>query len=514
MDTHHHFLGFVLPFTIEARSGEVDLDRLLAADSKKSAKDRLASGDFWQDVEPKHHNKYVENLFPFLQEMLGLEATPDKAHNVARFLTLSNEIHQHLFPNKSYQVLHRNRWALACRLRFLPPELFLFDTGIGLLCLFFKVHGSTHSPEVADLVLLAYHLRDLRLFQDVDKETSRPVGAGDYLRKADRTYLSRCMEQGNGKTGKDIEPAKEFPHPFLGRLHQGRSVADGSSIDFPRFNLPELIHFLLQPLETTNELRWLINKYLIGYHFLHTDTYACSDDKARDLFYLRKNYKDTYDAAERDLQLCDNPELVQTYRNIVFGQSLEGGVVLVDATDHPFYQSFPDKARHQYLLPFLLALHQRVALIAYGIRINRLNIEDLHAVRTLRRRIIEFVLRWQFSQLSNLTSYNRVYRNWQRVLAVETLLREIKSEVNELDELLELEEQKCVARHWSLLNWLIFPVLIVSGVFGMNVWQFTGAGLSLSDPRFWLWVGGFFFLYYLLSYLIRRFIRRGSGTIG
>ncbi len=290
-------------------------------------------------------------------------------------------------------------------------------------------------------------------------------------------------------------------YPHLPDLNQPRLNSEYNLWEFPAFTLAEVLQGLLAPLPSTY---WLIDKYLLGSHFLLTPPFDIheQDLKALTLFQLRRMYTETYLAYSGDLHDLDNPELVHTFDNITFGQSLEGGVVLVEnatprgcpGPGHDFYRGFIDKARYHYFMPYLLALHQRFALINFAMASNHLDMNNLNTVRPLRRQVFDFVLRWRYSQISNVTMYNRVHGNWRRVLGLDLLLQEIKSEMDELDEMLERDsrvaEEQNRARWDEYIKWfntLMLPALLLTGFFGMNIYEFTNEGPSIWDLSFWKW---------------------------
>ena len=290
-------------------------------------------------------------------------------------------------------------------------------------------------------------------------------------------------------------------YPHLPDLNQPRLNSEYNLWEFPAFTLAEVLQGLLAPLPSTY---WLIDKYLLGSHFLLTPPFDIheQDLKALTLFQLRRMYTETYLAYSGDLHDLDNPELVHTFDNITFGQSLEGGVVLVEnatprgcpGPGYDFYRGFIDKARYHYFMPYLLALHQRFALINFAMASNHLDMNNLNTVRPLRRQVFDFVLRWRYSQISNVTMYNRVHGNWRRVLGLDLLLQGIKSEMDELDEMLERDsrvaEEQNRARWDEYIKWfniLMLPALLLTGFFGMNIYEFTNEGPSIWDLSFWKW---------------------------
>ncbi len=522
MDVLEHFLRFILPFSFASgRSAPVDLKPVTGLMGRDATDDDpIRSGKIWQYADPVSESKYLEFMFPFFQRFFSQAGESP----TCLMCTLSPDLFQKVLPNRPLEL-----WAKGQRLpltvRFTAAHLFFFCTGVGFLVL--EVQNGGKRVSTQELAELAWQLRDLRSYEAADGPL---VGAAEshYNRHKDKHNQALLFRRpSEDRSGVNIPPDKlnrAFPHPFLSRIHQRRENNEENSYDFPSFSLGELILFLLNPLiaeqgidgEEWLRSKCLINKYLIGSHFLRTKPYPDLETKALDLFFLRRNYKETYQASKTDLLLINNPEVISTFQNIFFGQSQEGGVTLVEDIDLPFFRGFADKARFSYFLPFLLALHQRFALIHFAIGMAELKTDDSAQVRSLRESVFDFVLKWRFGQVSNVTMYNRVYENWRRVLGLDTLLQEIKSEVDELDELLERranykedKRSRKLSNSLTFLNLVLFPFLLTSSILGMNV-------LDFSDGRGLLWTcvealevsAGVLVLYYLLYFLAYKSVEK------
>lgn len=516
-----HFLRFILPFSFApGQAAPVDLKPfagLMACEEED--KNPMPSGKIWQCADSNSETKYLEFLFPFFQRFLSqVEEKP-----TCWMFTMPPDLLQKVLPKRPLELWSRAK-RLPHTLRFSAAHLFLFCTGVGFLVL--EVQSGERNVSTENLADLAWRLRDFRLYEAADGPL---VEANDfhYMRHKDKRSQALLFRLSSEDRSRVIIPPQDlnrsFPHPFLSRIHQRRENNEDNAYDFPSFTLAELILFLLNPLiveqgivdEEWLRTKCLINKYLIGYHFLRTKPYADLENKALDLFRLRRNYKDTYQASKVDLRLINNPEVIATFQNICFGQSQEGGVVLVEDIDHDFYRTFGDKAQFSYFLPFLLALHQRFALIHFAISMAELKTDDSAQVRSLRESILNFVLKWRFGQVSNVTMYNRVYENWRRVLGLDTLLQEIKSEVDELDELLERrasykedKRSRKLANSLTSLNLVLFPFLLLSSILGMNVFDFSDGSLKWSLVQALEASIGILVIYYLLYFLVSKLLER------
>ena len=275
---------------------------------------------------------------------------------------------------------------------------------------------------------------------------------------------------------------------------------DGTYNIFHSFDFQELVDYLLSPLCPLN---LKIDKFfestydnrLMGYTFLLTDP-GSEESLKTDLFYLRRFYKESYQPAEQYLRLLENPEIVQTFKNIYLGMTLEGGVVWGIRSGHPFMEQFQKHAETRYFFPFLLAFHQRIALlhlgeqaevISYQAERTEISAKDLGRTEKLRLRILDFLLHCRFSQVSNVTMHNQVYERWCDVLRIHPLLDDLKVEVEELDDLLQRhslrEEEKARQeeekvrkdrdRKLNLLTYILLPLTLVTGIFGMNIREFS-----------------------------------------
>lgn len=253
------------------------------------------------------------------------------------------------------------------------------------------------------------------------------------------------------------------------------------------------------------------------------------------LFYqLRRVVKESYPAAPRDVRVEDSDDVVRTFANIAIGFSLEGFAVLLWDNGHPFYNEFSIRVRRSYFAHYLLGLHQRSALLALALNAGRLPRmthaalpQDEHLFATigaLRFRAADFNLHHRFSQASTMTHYAQVYDRLNRALGIPALLEEVRDEVTELDEILNVRRERLRveqaardaadrervaledARGDRLLNQIVAilgPLSLLLSLFGTNLPGFAGPG-TYRSLWFALPLTGWVMLTASLWWLVRR----------
>ena len=263
------------------------------------------------------------------------------------------------------------------------------------------------------------------------------------------------------------------------------------------------------------------------------------DDLGQTFYQLRRVVGPSYPAAPADLALEGRADTVRTFENVVVGFSLEGFAVLLVDTGHPFYAEFANRVRCSYFAHYLVALHQRSALLVLALEAGRLPRitpgrfeadERLHRLlRDLRLRAIDFNLHHRFSQVSTMTHYAQVYEGLTDALAIPSLLDEVRDEIGELDEILRLHRERseqeqrdsdarerdraerAEADRDRRLNQTIAvlgPLSLLLSLYGTNLPDYSQVRTYLS-PAFWLPLCAWLLLTVLLWRLARR--KPGGG---
>lgn len=168
-------------------------------------------------------------------------------------------------------------------------------------------------------------------------------------------------------------------------------------------------------------------------------------------FWLRRVTKESYLAAPVDLPLEGRPDTIRTFANTFVGFSLEGMAVLAIRTGHPFDDERPNRVRHSHFAHYLLALHQRAALLSLALDAGNLpritpalvdhGSDLVKRITDLRLRAVDFNLHHRFSQVSTMTHYAGLYGRLVDALAIPALVDEVRDEIAELEEVLRLHRE-------------------------------------------------------------------------
>jgi hypothetical protein len=154
--------------------------------------------------------------------------------------------------------------------------------------------------------------------------------------------------------------------------------------------------------------------------------------------------------SSEDLRL-DHPLLLPYAERQWFTFSLEGGGFL--ACDAPpdnlfFRQTLPDHLRTSYFLLFLLALHQRFALIRLSEEVAEHwfvsheygSLEERERVFTrIRDALLSFTVRGHFAQVMQREHHHLCYRKWLEVFQIAELYQEVRDEVSHIHDFLMMQ---------------------------------------------------------------------------
>lgn len=425
---------------------------------------------------------------------------------------LSDRLLQQRVPKggKCQLVVPRGKETFRFPMEIEEVQLYLFRSGVGILVIQVALKPGiqretppTTTEDASTIEPLPLDLDRLIQFNRAFRQLQRK-GRNPYLqlppRRLSQTQHSQVAPQG------------------LAAAEQPQSSADEG-----RLAVSELIQELLAPLGREGEA-WeaFYERRLIGYTFALVSRRDESgrpepiayDDLKEPLFWLRRSFDPDYLPGEADLHLDGNPEVLQTFENIYFGLSPEGGAVLAWDNGKSFIRDqLHARVRDNYFLVFLLALHQRLATIHLARLIaestylryshSPLRRSVVREVQQLRRRIFEFMVRCWFGEVSTMKMYAEVYQRWQRVFQVHLLLAEVKNKVEELDDYLQRVQMDRENRVISLVTWFFVPFTLLFSFWGMNFVELRQPGLSIFDPGLWKWTALAVILYYALILLYR-----------
>ncbi len=212
----------------------------------------------------------------------------------------------------------------------------------------------------------------------------------------------------------------------------------------------DLIHgFLSDEYEILMGDRFIINS------FLNTswdgDDEPFSEKELIDLARLARAESDQYLPEMDDIQ-DKGCVITHTFKNIVFALFGEGVACWVKPKQNQEFLRFQFKERYQtiYLQFFLLALHQRYALVdlsnqldASALFLRKEEIKDENALpllgkaldklNTVRINVANFYFRSYFQQPAILSNHQQFYHHLQQVLGINELLTEVQQTTTELD---------------------------------------------------------------------------------
>ena len=499
MKTTDHSLRYILPFAFDvadAKERQCSLPDSLC-DQRLCSVFPSLDGPCWELFDSNSNKLLTTNVFPFIQNMFDTDGEK-RCFGLRPAKTFADA----LFRDKKLEIWKRRQRASAT-VAIAGLQLFVFETGVGFIVIDFKADQSADTQSLSSLAWMLRDFRQTDAVLDVSREPCEAAFDRPNETSHNTTYLRVVTVDASALGQQALKGRLSANQPAISGMHAWRHKEKEQSIDHASFTLRELCLMLLErctPLKTT----LLINKYLIGYHRALTPGYDDRAELGRDLFLLRRNYKDSYLSTDRDVALENNPEVLSTFRNIHFGMSLEGGVAVIEDVDHDYVRNFASEYDNNYFFPFLLALHERFALLNYSNAVAAMNSADIATARTLRERLLKFSLRWRFGQVSNMSMVSHFYRRWRTVLGCELLLLELKQDIEELDELLEREDRKQQERRdktvvsWlNKLNLYFFPLIICISIFGISIKEVCGVGWSLLDPAFWIILVCVFGAYYI-----------------
>lgn len=168
--------------------------------------------------------------------------------------------------------------------------------------------------------------------------------------------------------------------------------------------------------------------------------------RLRSFFHADQEIHPTHE----DLQ-TNNPFLLPYAEGQWFIFSLEGGAFLAfDAPDTTFFRkTLPQHLQASYFLLFLLALHQRFALMSLsqevaehwlGCRDNQFQPSREAVFRRIRDSLLSFTARAHFFQVMQREHHHRCYRKWLEVFQIADMFQEVRSEVQDMHDFLAIQQ--------------------------------------------------------------------------
>ena len=245
----------------------------------------------------------------------------------------------------------------------------------------------------------------------------------------------------------------------------------------------------------------------------------------RNFFHSRQELRPT--PAERDLE--QQTSLLPYVAGQWFVFSLSGGAFAAAAAPQTdfFRHTLPNHLLGEYFLVFLIALHQRFALIslsddvarawlpagAAGVERRRADAEHEKRRQAFPRildRLLLFTARGYFAQIMQLEHHHRYYRKWQEIFQVDQMYAEVRDEVREMHDLVMAREAEDNRKQIEYLNVVAGALAAMIGgpliVFGYSALPEPRSGWEI--PAALLGVAVVFALYAFFALLLRTLARR------
>jgi hypothetical protein len=368
-------------------------------------------------------------------------------------------------------------------IHFESVRLMLFGTGVGFL----TICAKPQTREIADWLNFNHYFRFVRGQRGVGIRAERRTGLGQ------------------------LEPF--FPEPVghaVPRQSQGQSQ---ETVDV-------VLGYLLDTVKVSGETtHWWREVFVPGQLMPFTVLYGdgLTDADMPDLVYRARNFfhgRQEIQPSVEDLELDAHPRLLRYADKAWFTFSLDGGLFLVcDAptgTASNFWRgTLPWHLQEEYFLLFLLAMHQRFALMGLTEDVARHWVvgeqagapeEREAAFERIRDGLLVFTARGYFAQVMQREHHHRVYRRWQETFQVERLYREVSDEVEKMAEYLLLRRTERLQKTAKLLDdrltflgWLVTSAALgltfVQAIGGAPWWIALLVGLlgwTIGAVAFWI----------------------------
>lgn len=201
-----------------------------------------------------------------------------------------------------------------------------------------------------------------------------------------------------------------------------------------------------------NETQWWQDIFVPGQMLVYNSIYAngIADSDIPKLLYGLQNFFNERQGdhpAPSDL-LADCQPWLSYAANMWSIFTLEGGTFLaIDAPKEEFFQqTLLNHLHNQYFLLFLLALHQRFALMSLSAQVADYWLTDdatrLEYFQEIRDRLLLFTARGYFTQVMQREHHHRYYCKWQEVFQLDTLYCEVNDEIRDLHEYAQMRQNQ------------------------------------------------------------------------
>lgn len=216
------------------------------------------------------------------------------------------------------------------------------------------------------------------------------------------------------------------------------------------------------------------------------------------LFHMRRNFKSSYKASAAERDVNGNPDVLALFDNSCWGISLEGlgNIVTMtedEVTNQFFSAEYFHHIEHTYLYLYILALHQKYALLHLSSQASKLShelnqnrddpSEQSRILRRMKDRIVQFMLRSSYKHVSRSTHHAMYYEWIRNRLAIDDLFSELHDALEALVSLTDTAEQrqrqeqedrkKTETERFNKkitgISAIFLPLSVITGIYGMDV---------------------------------------------
>ena len=338
------------------------------------------------------------------------------------------------------------------------------------------------------------------------------------------------------KTAPKVISRFETLHPQFQQIFT--AVSKTTDTENYAFTFKQFIDFLLDDFEA-NIIKALSPKHFHIFTFTQTENSLPSTDLNHALFRLSRVYNNQYHPPFDNFR--DNPEAVQTFRDVFMAISQEGGTILVNSDGFQkvaFLNNYVDKVvKNRYVWIYILAYLQRITLINTATTINDLLREhdnDIEVVSKTVKQLSKIQIRSMFSEISHIQMHNTFYTLCRNNFKIPALFQELKNEIFDLNlivqqdfelnriaqekeerareirkEELRLETEAKQAKFEKRLNFILFGLGVLTFV---SVWKdFTDLlqnGLNRSEWISLLQLSGLVLIILVVVYIFGRIMKK------
>lgn len=415
------FLNFVYPFLFDSAEFESRVKAIQSAG--KSGRNSLVPA--WEPQEV-HSEDLLPHVLQYLNPKRNLDQAGHAVDTASAYLWRLGRSH-----DNPYRLSAEQPWQffLKDRREGAPPG--------AMRAVPFRLGGETSGVPAAQLALFGIGVGLLTIHVRLGTETTE-----DWL---DFLHYFRYITR-DGR----IEPPAGFSERFAGAM-------DPASGTFAA-----ILWGLLETGSSRDESRWWQDVYVPGKMlpfaalFVDTDGGAqvAEAEQAEFRYRVQNFFRSGQEVRPSAYHLReDSPSRLPYAAGQDFLFSIEGGAFLAfDALKTQFFrETLPGHLRQEYFLLFLLALHQRFALmglsgqVAKNWPLHSNAQEDAAREETfqkIRTSMLAFTARGYFAQAMQREHHHRSYQKWQDTFQIPRLYQEVRDEIREMHEYLLMKQTK------------------------------------------------------------------------